>query len=118
MRASVPSVSDLDPQLLRDAFAVLDRYGTDIAKRDPVKSLNEDRCELLRRVRAALYPLIFSRDVRRDDVAEITRRIDDLLTAECPTAQNGVPRMYPLLIERQIRGFEARNHDLRPLSSW
>jgi hypothetical protein len=87
-------VSDGYPQILRDAFSVLDRYCTDIGSRDPVKSLNEDRCELLRRVRAALEPLIFNGDVRRDDVAQITQRIDDLLAAECPVLQSAVPRMY------------------------
>lgn len=81
------AVSDLDPQLLRDAFAVLDCYSASIANRDPVKSLNEDRSELLRRVRAALDPLIFNATVRRDDVAEIAQRIDNVLAAECSGAQ-------------------------------
>jgi hypothetical protein len=93
VRATVPPASDLYAQSLRDAFAVLDRYFTSIANRDPTKSLNEDRCELLCRVRAALDPLIFNGAIRRDDVAEIAQRIDDLLADECPAAQSTVPRM-------------------------
>lgn len=93
MRATAPPVSDLDTQLLRDAFAVLDRYRTGIANRDPTRSLNEDRCELLRRVRAAMHPLLFDGAIRRDDVAEIAKRIDDFVAHECPTAQSSVPRM-------------------------
>jgi hypothetical protein len=100
MGASAPSVSDLYAQMLRDAFATLDAYRIAIANRDPVKSLNEDRCELLRRVRAALAPLILDGDIRRDDVAEVAQRIDDFLAAECPVAPAAVPRMYPLPIER------------------
>ena len=73
---------DLHPQLLRDAFEVLDRYSASIANRDTVKSLNENRGELLHRVRAALDPLIFKGNVRRDDVAEIAQKIDDVLAAE------------------------------------
>ena len=75
-------MSDLHPQLLRDALSVLDRYSAKIADRDPVKSLNEDRTELLARVRAALDPLIFDGTVRRDEVAEIAQKIDDVLAAE------------------------------------
>jgi hypothetical protein len=86
-------MSDLDPQLLRDAFAVLDRYFTGIPNRDPSKSLNEDQCELLRRVRAAVDPLIFNGAIRRGDVAEIAQRIDDFLASECAAAQSEVPRM-------------------------
>lgn len=96
-------MSDLYPQLLRDAFAVLDRYHAAIANRDPAKSLDEDRCELLRRVRAALDPLLFEGNVRRADVAEIAQRIDGLLTTECPAAQTAVPRMYPLPIDVSSR---------------
>ena len=67
---------DVYPQLLRDAFAVLDAHRLSIADRDPARSLNEDSGDLLRRVRAALDPLL-GNDVRSDDVAEIVRRIDD-----------------------------------------
>jgi len=66
-------------QLVRDALDVLDRYRAPIGKRDPVKSLNEDREELLGRVRAALEPLIFrGLEERRGDVVEILRRIDEM----------------------------------------
>ena len=75
-------MSDLHPQLLSDAFSVLDRYSAAIPDRDPVKSLNEDRTELLSRVRVALEPLIFDGTVRRDEVAEIAQKIDDVLAAE------------------------------------
>lgn len=81
-------MSDIHPQLLCDALAVLDRYSTNIANRDPAKSLKEDRTELLRRVRAALDPLIFDGTVRRNDVAEIAQRIDDTLASECSGAQS------------------------------
>jgi hypothetical protein len=78
-----PSLSvDLHPQLLRDAFDVLDRYSVSIANRDVVKSLNENRGELLRRVRAALEPLLSKDNTRRDDVAQIAQRIDGVLAAE------------------------------------
>ena len=75
-------MDDLHPQLLRDALSVLDRYSVAIANRDPVKSLDEDRTELLARVRAALEPLIFDGTVRRNEVAEIAQKIDDVLAAE------------------------------------
>ena len=68
---------DLYPQLLRDAFAVLDAHRLSIADRDPARSLNEDSGDLLRRVRAALDPLLRNDAVRCDDVAEIVRRIDE-----------------------------------------
>lgn len=80
-------------QLLRDAFIVLDRYSARIANRDRAKSLNEDRRELLCRVRAALQPLMFDGAIGRDDVTEIARRLDDFLTNECPAPQKPVPRM-------------------------
>jgi hypothetical protein len=83
MRAIATPESDVSAQLLRDAFAVLDRHSTEIANRDPSRSLNEDRCELLCRVRAALDPLLFNGAIRRDDVTEILRRIDEFITNEC-----------------------------------
>lgn len=86
-------MSDLYPQLLSDAFAVLDRHSKAIANRDPTKSLKEDPCELLCRVRAALDSLMFDGLIRRDDVTQIARRIDAFLTDECPPAQSPVPRM-------------------------
>jgi hypothetical protein len=64
--------------LVRDAFNVLDHYRAALGRRDPVKSLDEDGEELLRRVRAALEPLAFEGLERRDDVAQILRRIDEL----------------------------------------
>jgi hypothetical protein len=85
-------VPDLHPELLRDAFSVLDRYSTGIANRDPVKSLNEDRADLLRRVRAALGPLILNGTVPRDDVAEIAQRIDDALATGCSNPWSTNPR--------------------------
>jgi hypothetical protein len=78
------AMTDLHPELLRDAFAVLDRYSTSIANRDPAKSLNEDRGELLQRVRAALDPLIFEGATQREDVAQIAQRIDDALARQLP----------------------------------
>jgi hypothetical protein len=63
-------------QLVRDALDVLDRYRVPLAKRDHVKSLDDGE-ELLRRVRAALEPLASNGPDRRDDVAEILRRIDE-----------------------------------------
>ena len=66
----------LYPQLVRDALDVLDRYRAPIGKRDPVKSLDEDPDELLRRLRAALVPLTFKGVERRDDVVQVLRRID------------------------------------------
>jgi hypothetical protein len=86
-----PSV-DLHPQLLRDAFDVLDRYSVSIAKRDVVKSLNENRSELLRRVRAAIEPLISKGNTRQDDVAQIAQRIDAVLAAESSGAPGDEPR--------------------------
>jgi len=71
----------MDPlyaQLVRDGLDALDRYGAPISKRDPVKSLNEDGEELLRRMRAALEPLTFRGLEHRDDVAQILRRIDEM----------------------------------------
>jgi hypothetical protein len=93
MQATVRPVSDPDAKLLDDAFAVLDRYGTAIADRDPTKSFNEDRCELLRRVRAAVYPLIGNGAIRRDDAVRILQRLDDFLARECPMQQSAAPRM-------------------------
>jgi hypothetical protein len=71
----------MDPlytQLVRDVFDVLDRYRAPIGKRDPVKSLDEDPDELLRRLRAALEPLTFKGLERREDVAQVLRRIDQM----------------------------------------
>jgi hypothetical protein len=89
-------VTDLHPQLLRDAFAVLDRHSMRIADRDPVRSLNADRSGLLRRVRAALEPLIFNGIVRREDVTDIARRIDEALATGCADAQTTNLRMRML----------------------
>jgi hypothetical protein len=87
----LPQGSDLHPQLLRDALSVLDRYSAGITNRDPTKSLNADRTELLGRVRAALKPLILDGGVPRHDVAEVVQRIDDVLAAECSAAQRNAP---------------------------
>jgi hypothetical protein len=87
-------VSDVYAGLLRDAFEVLDRHFAALPNRDPSRSLNEDRCELLRRVRAALDPLILDAAIPREDVAEIAHRIDALLATECLTTQSTVPHMY------------------------
>jgi len=72
------SMDDLYAPLVRDAFKVLDRYHAPMDPRDPVKSLDEDGEELLRRVRAALEPLAIKGLKRRDDVAQILRRIDEI----------------------------------------
>ena len=69
-------------QLVRDALDVLDRYRAPIGKRDPVKSLDEDREELLGRVRAALERLISPAPSGRDNVIEIVRRIDEFLRGQ------------------------------------
>jgi len=90
---TVQPVSDGYAQLLGAAFSVLDRYATAIADRDSSKSLNEDRCELMRRVRAALASLILDEPLRRDDVAEIAQRIDGWLADECSAAQPPIRRM-------------------------
>jgi hypothetical protein len=94
VNARSPLVVNDYSEVLGEAFAVLDRYFGEIANRDPVKSLDEDRCDLLRRVRTALEPLVYEGDVRRDDVAKITQRIDDLLITECAVGPAAVPRMY------------------------
>jgi hypothetical protein len=49
---------------VREALEVLDRYEAPIHRRDPVKSLNEDREELLGRMQAALE-LLGSVAIRR-----------------------------------------------------
>ncbi|MEJ1963437.1 MAG: hypothetical protein WDO56_18530 [Gammaproteobacteria bacterium] len=79
-------MNDARPQLLYDALDVLDRYSAKLGNRDPVKSLNEDQNELLRRVRAALEVLI-SKDDRRSDVADIAKRIDAVLAPAPPVAR-------------------------------
>jgi hypothetical protein len=76
---------------MRAALDVLDNYHTAISDRDPTKSLNEDPQELLLRVRRALEPLIFNGASRRDDVAEIAKRIDDCLATYSAVAQSPVP---------------------------
>ena|SRR5689334_12265229 len=93
MQATVRPVSDGYAQLLGTAFAVLDRHSKAIADRDSSKSLNEDPCELMRRVRAALESLIFDTSSQRDDVAEIAQRIDGWLADECSAAQPPIRRM-------------------------
>ena len=50
-------MDDLYTRLVHDALEALDRDGVRIEGRDPVKSLDEDREELLRRLRAALEPV-------------------------------------------------------------
>jgi hypothetical protein len=101
-------MSDIPPQLLRDAFAVLDRHPTAIANRDPVKSLNEDLVDLLRRVRAALLPLILDGTVPRPDVAEIVQRIDAALPSESSSARS--------TDARRVCSFEVRDRYLRATS--
>lgn len=94
MKVTSQLPGDLYPQVLRDAFTVLDRYKAGIAGRDPTKSLNEDRYELLWRVRRALEPLMSDGGLRRNDVAEIASRIDDLLAVECNVARGAPPRVF------------------------
>ena len=81
-------MNDPRPNLLHEALGVLDRYSGQLGKRDPVKSLNEDQNGLLRRVRAALAPLIFNGKVRRNEVADLVERIDEVLATECSGAQS------------------------------
>jgi hypothetical protein len=78
---------------MRAAFDVLDNCYTAISDRDPTKSLNENSHELLLRVRRALETLILNSASRRNDVAEIAKRIDDWLTTEAAGAQSPVPLM-------------------------
>ena len=71
------AMSDPYAHLVREGLEVLDRYHAPIHSRDPVKSLNEDRDELLGRMQAALEALISGgREGRRDDVVEILRKIE------------------------------------------
>jgi hypothetical protein len=76
------SMNALYPQLLRDALDVLDRHGADLGARDHTRSLDENPGELLRRVRVALQPLLLTDAASNGDVAEIVRRIDDMLRDE------------------------------------
>jgi hypothetical protein len=81
-------MNDPRPDLLHDALNVLDRYSAPLGNRDPVKSLNEDQNGLLRRVRAALAPLVFNGKVRRKEVADLVERIDEVLATGCSDAQS------------------------------
>ena len=84
-------MNDPRPHLLHEALGVLDRYSAQLGRRDPVKSLNEDQNGLLRRVRAALAPLIFNGKVRRNEVADLVERIDEVLATGSSSAQNIKP---------------------------
>lgn len=61
-------------QLVHDALEVLDRRRAPMRRRDPVKSLDEDREELLGRMQAALELLISGGGP--EDVVGILRRIE------------------------------------------
>lgn len=61
-------------QLVGEALEVLDRYGAPLHKRDPVKSLDEDREELLGRMQAALE--LLRSGGGPEDVVGILRRIE------------------------------------------
>jgi len=76
-RMSPSPMDERYSQLVSDAFDLLDRYRAPIGLRDPVTSLNENPEELLGRVRAAVEPLLFDGTTRREDVAEMLRRIDE-----------------------------------------
>ena len=80
-------MNDPRPDLLYEALNVLDRYSATLGNRDPVKSLNEDQNGLLRRVRAALAPLILG-EVRRNEVADLVERIDEVLATGCTGPQS------------------------------
>ena len=75
-------VDDRYADLVRDAFDVLDRHRAPIGRRDPVKSLVEDREELLGRVHVALQSLMFRGPGPQDDVVAIVRRIDEMRATE------------------------------------
>jgi uncharacterized protein YqgV (UPF0045/DUF77 family) len=77
--AGAVCLDDLYARLVRDALEALDRYRVPIEGRDPVKTLDEDRDELLRRLRAALEPLASKHRDRRDTVIQILSRIDEML---------------------------------------
>ena len=72
--AVVTAVDDSYAQLVGEALEVLDRYRAPMLRRDPVRSLNEDREELLGRIQAALERLIS--DGGPQDVPGILRRIE------------------------------------------
>jgi hypothetical protein len=74
-------MNDPYAELVRDAFDVLDRHRAPIGRRDPVKSLEEDRGELLGRMRAALQPLVVRDPDSSADVVAIVRRIDEMCAA-------------------------------------
>lgn len=59
---------------MREALEVLDRYRAPVRRRDHVKSLDEDREELLGRIQAALELLISGEGPQ--DMVEIVRRIE------------------------------------------
>ena len=67
-------MNDPYAQLVREALEVLDRYDAPMHGRDPVKSLNEDREELLGRMQAALERLISGGGP--EDVVGIVRKIE------------------------------------------
>ena len=86
-----PSMNALYPQLLRDALEVLDRHGADLGARDHTKSLDENPGELLGRVRVSLQALLSTDAASKGDVAEIVRRIDDMLRDEITTTPTPWP---------------------------
>lgn len=73
------SMDDPRPQLLHDALVVLDKYSARLGDRDPVKSLEEDQDELLRRVRVALQ-LLMSKTESHDEATDLIDRIDSDLS--------------------------------------
>lgn len=77
--ASAVCLDDVYARLVHDALEALDRCRVPIEGRDPVKSLDEDRDELLRRLRAALEPLVSKHRDCRDTVIQILSRIDEML---------------------------------------
>ena len=87
-------LNDSGPQLLYEAFGVLDRYSAKLGNRDPVKSLDEDQNELLQRVRAALEPLIKGA-ARPTDVVNLAKRIDAVLNADSNAVRRDVAEMIP-----------------------
>jgi hypothetical protein len=93
MRVSIPVTNQVYPGLVRDALALLDRYGTAIADRDTTRSLDEDGSDLLRRVRAAMEPLLLAGATPDAEVAQLTTQIDALLATESPVVQGTAPRM-------------------------
>jgi hypothetical protein len=77
--ADAKPMDDPRAQLLHDALLVLDKYSARLGDRDPVKSLEEDQNELLRRVRVALQ-LLMSRKESHDEATDLVERIDSNLS--------------------------------------